>query len=122
MFALTLVLICIFAGAAAQICFKCGMSNIDKIDNFDNLLNPETIINIATNSYIIVGALLYGIAFILWLGALSTLDISYMYPLLSLGYVITAIFAFLFIRENITLLRWLGILLIFAGSFLVTKS
>ena len=122
MFALTLVLICIFAGAAGQICFKCGMSNIDKINNFDNLLNSKTIISIATNNYIILGTLLYGTAFILWLGALSTLDISYMYPLLSLGYIITAIFAFLFIRENITLLRWLGILLIFAGSFLVTKS
>ena len=122
MFALTLVLICIFAGAAGQICFKCGMSNIGKINNFDSLLNSKTIISIATNSYIILGTLLYGTAFILWLGALSTLDISYMYPLLSLGYVITVVFAFVFIRENISLLRWVGVLLIFAGSVIITKS
>ena len=122
MFALTLVLICIFAGATAQICFKCGMSNIDKIDNFENLLNFKTIFSIVTNSYIIVGVFLYGTAFILWLGALSTLDVSYMYPLLSLGYVLTVVFAFLFIHENITLLRWIGVLLIFLGSFLITKS
>ena len=122
MFALTLVLICVFAGASAQICFKHGMSNIEEINSFDGLLNLKTILSIATNNYIIVGMFLYGTAFILWLGALSTLDVSYMYPLLSLGYVLTAIFAFVFIHESISLLRWTGVLLIFIGSFLITKT
>jgi drug/metabolite transporter (DMT)-like permease len=53
---------------------------------------------------------------------MSSLEVSYMYPLLSLGYVVTAALAFIFIGENITLLRWAGIVLILSGCFLITRS
>lgn len=122
MFALTLVLICVFAGAMGQICWKHGMTSVDKINEIDDLLQLETIFNIFTNKYIILGLVLYGSAFILWLGAMSTLDISFMYPMLSLAYVITAILAFVFIGENITMVRWAGIALVVAGCFLIARS
>lgn len=122
MFALTLVLICIFAGAIGQICFKHGMSNMDKVNGFEDILNFKMIFDIITNKYIILGTFLYGTSFILWLGALSTLDVSYMYPLLSFGYVITAICAFVFLNENITLIRWVGIALIVIGCFVIGRT
>jgi drug/metabolite transporter (DMT)-like permease len=122
MFALTLVLICIFAGAMGQICFKHGMSSMDKVNGIGDLLNFEMFFDIITNKYIFSGLFLYGSSFILWLGALSTLDLSYMSPLLSLGYLITGIFAFVFLKENITLLRWLGIALVVLGCFMISKT
>lgn len=122
MFALTLVLICVFAGAMGQICWKHGMTSVDKINEIDDLLQLETIFNIFTNKYIVLGLVLYGSAFVLWLGAMSTLDISFMYPMLSLAYVITAILAFVFIGENITMVRWAGIALVVAGCFLIARS
>lgn len=121
-FALTLLLICIFAGASGQICWKHAMSNMDQINSFDELLQPKTILNIITDKYILVGLILYGSAFIFWLGAMSTLDISFMYPMLSLAYVLTAVMAFIFIGENITSLRWMGILLVMIGCFLIARS
>ena len=57
MFALTLVLICVFAGAMGQICWKHGMTSMDKINEIDDLLQLETIFNIFTNKYIILGEL-----------------------------------------------------------------
>jgi multidrug transporter EmrE-like cation transporter len=122
MFALMLVMVCILAGAAGQICWKQGMSGIDKINDISDLLQIRTAWEIFTNTYIITGILLYAISVFLWLGAMSTLDVSYMYPLLSLGYVVTAILAFVVIGENITILRWSGIMLIVVGCFLITKS
>jgi EamA-like transporter family. len=122
MFALILVLICVFAGAMGQICWKHGMTSMDKINEIDDLLQLKTIFNIFTNKYIILGLVLYGSAFILWLGAMSTLDISFMYPMLSLAYVVTAILAFVFIGENITVVRWAGIALVVAGCFLIARS
>ena len=122
LFALTLVLICIFAGAIGQICFKQGMENIDKINGVEDLLKFKTLFEIITNKYVILGLFLYGSSFILWLAALSTLDVSYMYPLLSLAYVITAILAFVFLKENITLLRWLGIAFVVLGCFMISKT
>ena len=122
MFALTLVLICILAGAAGQIFWKEGMSSIDKINGMKDLLQVKTVLIIFTNKYILLGIFLYAVSVFLWLGAMSTLDISFMYPLLSLGYVITAILASVFIGENITLMRGAGIALVTAGCFLITRS
>ena len=122
MFALILVLICIIIGAFGQLCFKHGMSNMDKVNGIGDLFNFNMLFGIFTNKYIIFGVFLYMCSFILWLGALSTLDLSYMYPLLSLGYVITAILAFLFLKENITLARWVGIALVVIGCFMIVRT
>lgn len=122
MFAMILLTICIFAGAFGQISWKHAMSNMDKIDNVNGLLKLDTIFNIMTNKYIILGLLLYGSAFFLWLSAMSTLEISFMYPMLSLAYVLTAVSAFVFLGEHISLTRWMGILLIVVGCMLITRS
>jgi multidrug transporter EmrE-like cation transporter len=122
MFAIILVMICVLAGAAGQICWKQGMSRIEKINGMDDLLQLKTVWEIFTNSYIIIGIILYATSVFLWLGAMSTLDVSFMYPLLSLGYVVTAILASVFINENITLLRWVGITLIVGGCILISRS
>lgn len=122
MFALMLVAVCILAGSAGQIFWKQGMSRIDKISDISDLLQVNTAWKIFTNTYIILGIILYAISVFLWLGAMSSLDVSYMYPLLSLGYVLTAVLSFVLIGENITLLRWTGIALILVGCFFITKS
>jgi multidrug transporter EmrE-like cation transporter len=122
MFALILIMICVLAGAAGQIFWKEGMSGMGRINGTGDLLQVKTVWDIFTNKFIILGIILYAISVFLWLGAMSTLDVSFMYPLLSLGYVITAIFAFVFIGENVTLLRWAGIVVIIAGCFMITKS
>jgi multidrug transporter EmrE-like cation transporter len=122
MFAMILLTICILAGAFGQISWKHAMSNMEKIDDVDGLLRWDTISNIITDKYIILGLLLYGSAFFLWLSALSTLDVSFMYPMLSLAYVLTAILAFVFLGEQVSLLRWSGILLVVLGCVLIMKS
>ncbi len=122
LFALTLVLICIIAGSAGQILWKEGMSGMGMISGIGDLLQIKTVWDIFTNKFIVLGIILYAISVFLWLGAMSTLDVSFMYPLLSLGYIITAILAFVFIGEKITLLRWAGIIVIIAGCFMITKS
>lgn len=121
-FALTLVLICIFAGAMGQIAMKSGMSQVGEIGSVGQLFNLGTLFHIFTNPRVLTGLFLYAIAAILWLGAMSTLNISFMYPLMSLAYVVTAIVAFIFLKENITLLRWAGIFLVVGGCFLITRT
>lgn len=123
MFALTLVFICIIAGSVGQICFKTGMNRAtEKSIGPESISSPETLVHIITNKYIILGMILYAFALVLWLIAMSSLDVSYMYPLLSLGYVLTGILAFLFLNENITLIRWIGVITIVVGCFLVLRT
>jgi drug/metabolite transporter (DMT)-like permease len=85
-----------------------------------NLLN--TSIKIATNPNIIIGLLLYGLSFALWLVALSRLDVSLAYPLLSIGYIIMPFVAYLFLGEVLSILRIVGICIIIVGVYIVSKS
>lgn len=122
MFAITLLSICILAGAIGQISWKHAMSNMERIDDVERLMSAETVSNIITNKYILLGLLLYGLAFFLWLSAMSTLNISFMYPMLSLAYVLTAVLASVFLGEEVSFLRWTGIFIVVVGCVLITKG
>ena len=122
MFALSLVAICIVFGAVGQILMKSGMSQIGSISGLSKLISLSTIFSIFTNVYVIGGLCLYAISAFLWLGALSTLNVSFMYPLLSIGYILTAVLGLIFLKEDITLIRWGGILLVVSGCFMILKS
>lgn len=121
MFALSLVAICIVFGAVGQILMKNGMSQVGQIGDLGKLVSLQAIFRIFTNPYVIGGLFLYAISAFLWLGALSSLDVSFMYPLVSLGYVLTAFLAFMFLKEDITLIRWGGIALVVLGSFMILR-
>jgi multidrug transporter EmrE-like cation transporter len=53
---------------------------------------------------------------------LSRIDLSMAYPLVSIAYIVTAIFSYFIFKENITLIRWIGIITICLGVFLVSRS
>ena len=122
MFAIGLVLICVVFGALGQVSMKAGMRQVQQIDDFSDLLNLSTVMQIFGNYYVMGGLFLYMVSAFLWLGALSTLDVSSMYPLLSLAYVVTAVFAVVFLGEMVTIYRWAGIALVVIGCILIVKS
>jgi drug/metabolite transporter (DMT)-like permease len=53
---------------------------------------------------------------------LSQKDVSIVWPLTALGFVITSLAARIFFNEQISSLRWAGICLIMLGAGLVTWS
>ncbi|MBM2824872.1 MAG: 4-amino-4-deoxy-L-arabinose transferase [Dehalococcoidales bacterium] len=121
MFALALVLLVVLGTAIGQIVMKSGMSQVETINNVGQLFNPVTLFHIFTNPRVLIGVFCYVLSLVLWLGALSTLNVSQVYPLMSLSYVITAIFAFAFLKESMTIFNWVGILLVLVGCFLITR-
>ena len=104
---------CILFGAIAQILFKVGISQVHRNSLF------EIFRQMVKNSYLITGILLYGMSFILWLFALRYLDISFMYPLLSLAYIAVVLMSVVFLKEEVHPTRWIGVLLIVIGAILV---
>ena len=54
--------------------------------------------------------------------SLSWADLTYVLPATSLGYVLLAIIAKFALHEQVSLTRWLGILLISAGVGFVTRG
>lgn len=121
-FALILVSICIVFTVVGQILMKYGMQQVGEITSVQQLFNFNTILSIFTNLYIVGGILCFGLMLVIWLAAMSTLDISLMYPLTSLVYVLIAAAACVFLHENISLVRWGGIFLVTGGCLLIGLS
>jgi drug/metabolite transporter (DMT)-like permease len=76
----------------------------------------------ATNGHILLGVAFEAAFFGVLLYLLSQRDVSLIWPLTSLGFVITAIAAKFIRHEEITALRWGGVALIVAGAMLVALS
>jgi drug/metabolite transporter (DMT)-like permease len=111
----------ILLNAAAQLLLKSGM---DKIGAFAFSWNNVIPIawQVAINPYIITGLCCYVMSVVVWLLALSRLEVSIAYPLLSLGYIVNAIAAYYLLHENLSMTRITGIVVILIGVYLVAKS
>ncbi len=74
---------------------------------------------VATNTWVLVGVLCLGGFFFLYLAALSWADLSYVMPLTALSYLFAAVLAKFCLGENISWIRWTGIIVIVVGIALV---
>jgi len=114
---LLLVLICVIMGVAAQLAMKNGM-NIVGIVGLKDIFSKK-VFSIVFQKYVFIGIALYVLASLVWLVVLSQAELSFVYPLISVGYVITAILSWFLFKENLTLIRFFGILLICGGVYLI---
>jgi drug/metabolite transporter (DMT)-like permease len=73
-------------------------------------------------AWLVAGVLLL----ILWMLARMTLlswaDLSFVLPVTAVGYVLSALFGWLFLNETVSTTRWIGTLFIFAGVALVGRT
>ena len=76
----------------------------------------------ATNKSILTGVFFEAIFFGFLLYLLSQKDVSIVWPLTALGFIITSLAARIFLKEEISSIRWAGICLIVLGAVLVTWS
>jgi drug/metabolite transporter (DMT)-like permease len=74
----------------------------------------------AMNKNILLGVFFEAIFFGFLLYMLSQRDVSIVWPLTALGFVITSLAARIFLKEEISTVRWAGICLIVLGACLVT--
>lgn len=118
---LILILFDVLLNVAGQLSLKFGMS---KIGNFAlsaaNL--PPVFLKAAFNPYVILGLFCYGLGFLVWLIVLAKAEVSYAYPMISLGYVLTALLAWQLFGENVTFIRMAGILVTCLGVFIIARS
>ncbi len=88
-----------------------GMKQVGAISTH-NLLQ---LLSALTNPWVLGGIGLLILFFISWMTALSWADLTYVLPASAIGYVIMALLARFFLHEQVSLLRWTGIVLITAG-------
>lgn len=107
--------------ALAQFLLKAGTNAIGAIHlTSQNWFSVA--LKVATQLPILGGLSCYVISVFIWIVGLSRVDVTIAYPMLSLGYVITAIAAWYFLGESLTPQRLLAIGIIIVGVALLTRS
>ena len=110
-----MVFISVLFGAIGQILFKKGMTSIGTFE-------MSKILSILFTPTIFSGFIFYGISSIMWLYVLSKHQLSTVYPILSLGYILTTVAGYYLFNEKITGVNIAGIVLICLGIILITRK
>jgi multidrug transporter EmrE-like cation transporter len=117
----SLLLAGVLLNAGAQLLLKAGTNSIGVFD-----FTPANVFpvgwKIASEPHIMAGIGCYVVSVVVWILALSRVEVSVAYPLLSIGYVVNAIAAWYLFGEAVTPMRLTGIGIIIVGVYIVARS
>lgn len=100
---------------------KAGMNQLKNLNLTANAL-PQTIASLAGNWQIVLGFLLYGASSILYLKLLSYVDVTKAYPtLVAYMAIVILLLGALFLKEPLTLIKLLGVMVIVGGIYLLNR-
>lgn len=122
--ALTWILILTGVGlnAVAQLLLKVATRPLSHLADASAQTLLSAVMILAKSLSFWVGMVCYGTSLCVWLAALSKAPVSTAYPMLSLGYIVVAAVAFLWLGETLSPVKLVGIALICVGVGLVSRS
>jgi multidrug transporter EmrE-like cation transporter len=116
-----LVVTGVMLNAVAQLLLKAGTRAVGHFEF--SLANAWPIgTALALQPSIMGGLACYVVSVVIWIMALSRVEVSVAYPMLSLGYVVNAFFAWWLFGEAVTMMRVTGIFVIIIGVWLTARS
>jgi uncharacterized membrane protein len=118
---LVMILIMVVCANAGDLMLKHGMTQIGAVQ-----LSPAgfgyTLVRTLSSGTIWIG-ILFLIGFtVSYMTVLSWADYSYVMPAGAMGYALVTFLAVIFLHENVSLRRWIGVLLISVGVLLVGQT
>lgn len=107
--------------AIAQLALKASVTDTGIIQfDMQSLLSSAG--TLLSNLWLWVGLICYGISVVVWILALSRVDVSIAYPMLSVGYIVNAIAASHLFNEPLGLGKVVGIGIIIVGVYVLARS
>ena len=117
----SLLMLGVLLNATAQLLLKAGTNRVGAFAfSWDNVVPIG--VKLAMNGPILGGLACYVVSVVVWILALSRVPVSVAYPLLSVGYIVNAVAAWMLFGESITAQKMAGIGFIVIGVFLVARS
>jgi uncharacterized membrane protein len=108
----------ILTSVAGNFSLSWGMREVGRLVS----ASPLAYVRAVFNPWVALGISLLLVWLFAQMALLSWADLSYVLPVTSIGYVLSALAGKLFMREAITGWRWAGIALIVAGVLLVART
>lgn len=106
---IALIALTIVSSSGSQVCQKLAA------------IHGKTDTGLIVNPHVIASLALLAISLGSWLMVLARADVSVVYPLLSLNYVVVMVIARVYFGEYIPVHRWLGTLVILTGIVLLVS-
>ncbi len=123
---MTKIIIILFIGlvceAAGVVLLKEGIDTVCKGKDVTVANIIPTVLKGATNLRILLGVALEAAFFACLLYMMSQKEISFVWPLTSMSFVMTTLAAVFYLKEEVTAARWAGVALIMLGAGLITWS
>lgn len=106
------LILSIATGALGQVSFKWGI-------NKETSAGLSFFWSLVTNPGVVLGFILYGISFALWMYVLRYFELSFARPFTSVGYIITYVISIFLLGESFSINRLFGVVLILIGVALL---
>jgi multidrug transporter EmrE-like cation transporter len=117
-----LIISSVLLSSFAQIVLKMGMSNSEVLSALQSENTIIIIKAIITNLFIIGGLSLYFASAAVWLLVLAKVDVSFAYPFVGLGFIVTMLLAFFINGEILTTTKVLGTICIAVGIAIIARG
>jgi multidrug transporter EmrE-like cation transporter len=115
-----LILTGVLLNAAAQLLLKAGTNAVGHFEfTAANIVPVGT--RLALEPHILGGLACYVVSVVVWILGLSRVEVSIAYPMLSIGYIVNALAAWVLFGESLTAQKLVGIGFIIVGVFLVSR-
>jgi len=119
---LLILLIGLVFEATGVVLLKKGMNQIGEVGK----MGPSEVLRLlksgATNPSVLLGVFFEALFFGCLLVLMSRSDISFVWPLTALGFVMTTFAALIFLDEKVSSVRWAGVVFIVIGAALISYS
>lgn len=108
----------VVSSVGGNLCLGWGMHEVGRLIS----TSPLAYVRAVFNPWVALGISLLLVWLFAQMALLSWADLSYVLPVTSIGYVLSAMAGKLFMHETITASRWAGIALIVGGVLLVART
>jgi len=116
------VALMVLFGSIGNVLFSKGMKQMGEVNQWSTTALAALFVKILLSGWIwlgIAGQLGFLVAFLL---VLSWADYSFVFPVSAISYAFVALLAHVFLGEQVSLMRWLGVGMISLGVVLVGRT
>ncbi|MCU0849127.1 MAG: EamA family transporter [Spirochaetes bacterium] len=104
-----------------QLIIKWRMNRFNTLP--DDLLGKGVfLLKLIFDPFIFSGLLCAGIAWLLWMGAMTKFELSYAYPFAGLTFILILVFSVILFNEPLTIHKIIGTILIAIGLIISSRS
>ena len=114
--------IAVLSAAVGQIMLRKGMQIIGPLESYGPMDLISYFLRALSQPYVVGGTILSAGFYFCMLAVLSWTDVSVGVPLTAVEYAVTALLAVLLLNERVPTMRWIGIVLVVIGVYLISGT